>query len=427
MAPVQAATPLPAETSVVIVGGGIIGAATAFYLSENGIPNVLCEKGEIAAEQSSRNWGWCRTIGREPREIPLSQLSLSLWRGLNEKLGVDTGFRPTGSMYLSATQAQFAADLAWLERVRGHQLNIRTLSSAALQDMLPASPQAWAGALHAPDDGRAEPGLAAQAIAAGAAARGTTVLTRCAVRAVETKGGRIASVITERGPIRCENVVVAGGAWSRLFLGNLGIDLPQLRVLASVLRTTPLENGPEIATKTLNFSFRRRLDKGYTVATAGTTISQITPDTFRQFGRFMPSLRGYWRALRFRVDGSFLEELRTPRRWQPDAVTPFERTRILDPKPSQAILSRTIRDLRAAFPVFDTVSVAGTWGGMIDVTPDSGPILDALPGTPGLYVATGFSGHGFGIGPGAGHAMAALVSGRTPSVDLKPFSYARFF
>jgi glycine/D-amino acid oxidase-like deaminating enzyme len=198
-------------------------------------------------------------------------------------------------------------------------------------------------------------------------------------------------------------------------------------VLASVLRTTPLENGPEIATKTLGFSFRRRMDGGYTVATAGTTISQITPDTFRQFRRFLPSLKEYWGALRLRVDGSFVEELRTPRKWRPDEVTPFERTRILDPEPSQAILSKTIRDLRAAFPVFNTVSVAQTWGGMIDVTPDASPIIDALPGTPGLYVSTGFSGHGFGIGPGAGKVTADLVSGDTPSVDLAPFAYRRFF
>jgi glycine/D-amino acid oxidase-like deaminating enzyme len=424
---VRSAATFPTQTEIVIVGGGIIGSATALYLSEKGIPNVLCEKGEIAGEQSSRNWGWCRTLGREMREVPLSLFSLSLWRDMKRKVGAETGFRQAGTLYLSANQAELENDVAWLARAREYQVNANVLSPADVKMLLPGSSREWTGGLYAPEDGRAEPAMATQAIAAAAAARRTTVLTQCAVRSVETTAGRVSGVVTEHGLIRCDGVVVAGGAWSRMFLGNAGIALPQLRVLASVLRTTSLENGPEIATKTLNFSFRKRLDGGYTVATAGATISQITPDTFRQFASFFPALRNHWSALRLRLDSSFLEEMRTPRRWQADEVTPFERMRVLDPAPSQTILNRTMRDLRAAFPAFNAVSVAATWGGMIDVTPDSGPIIDELPTMPGLYVATGFSGHGFGLGPGAGRTVADLVAGDTPIIDTRPFSYRRFF
>src|SRR3954449_12718677 len=90
----------PTETRVVVVGGGIIGVCTAFFLARKGVPVVVCEKGVIAGEQSSRNWGWCRTMGRDPRELPLAIESLKLWRGLNQRIGDETGFRQIGTLYI---------------------------------------------------------------------------------------------------------------------------------------------------------------------------------------------------------------------------------------------------------------------------------------------------------------------------------------
>ena len=82
--PVASDEALPASTGVVIIGGGIIGTCTAFYLARKGVPVVLCEKGHIAGEQSSRNWGWCRKMGRDPREIPLAIEALRLWGEMND-------------------------------------------------------------------------------------------------------------------------------------------------------------------------------------------------------------------------------------------------------------------------------------------------------------------------------------------------------
>src|SRR5271154_3628206 len=94
--PVQGSDTLPSKTSVVVVGGGIVGACTALFLAEKGIPVVLCEKGIIGGEQSSRNWGWTRVMGRDKREIPLGLESLKLWRGMNQRIGAETGFRQSG-------------------------------------------------------------------------------------------------------------------------------------------------------------------------------------------------------------------------------------------------------------------------------------------------------------------------------------------
>src|ERR1700741_1210602 len=89
--PVQSDPSLPARADVVIVGGGIIGTSTALFLARKGVSAVLCEKGHIAGEQSSRNWGWCRKMGRDPRGIPLIIESLRLWQGMNEMVEAENG------------------------------------------------------------------------------------------------------------------------------------------------------------------------------------------------------------------------------------------------------------------------------------------------------------------------------------------------
>ena len=101
---------LPRRAAVCVIGGGVAGVTTALELAERGIDVVLLEKGEIAAEQSSRNWGWCRQMGRDPREIPLIQISLRLWDGMNARVGGETGFTRCGIIYLSETEAELAAD-----------------------------------------------------------------------------------------------------------------------------------------------------------------------------------------------------------------------------------------------------------------------------------------------------------------------------
>ena len=390
---------VPKKADVVVIGGGIVGASAALALAERGLKVALCEKGRIAGEQSSRNWGWCRRMGRDPAELPLGIESLRLWSGLNERVAAETGFRRTGISYLAEKPREMAA----LERMhddgRRHGVDTRLLSAEDAATLLPGLSRHVLGALYAPDDGRAEPALATPAIAAAARRLGAAIFTQCAVRGVETAGGRVASVITERGPIQTQAVLLAGGAWSRVFAGNAGVELPVLKLLSSVMRTLPLEGPPEIAVGNGEFGFRKRLDGGYTIAHRGASQAQITPDSFRLFWTFLPALMGQRRELRLRLDKMFFEELKTPRRWALDAKSPFEAVRVLDPEPSASILSEARAKLVRAFPAFAPMVEAERWGGVIDATPDGVPVISAIAHRPGLYVATGFSGHGFGIGP----------------------------
>ncbi|HEY8288114.1 MAG TPA: FAD-binding oxidoreductase [Acetobacteraceae bacterium] len=418
---------LPERTRVVVVGGGIIGACTAWFLARKGVPVALCEKGEIAGEQSSRNWGWCRKMGRDPREIPLAIEALRLWAELDTLLGAETGFRRSGIVYLCRTQEELAHREAWLNQAgRPHQLDSRLLTRDEAGRVLPGLAGTWAGALFTPSDGRAEPQRAAPAIAQAARRAGAAILTRCAVRGIETRAGRVAAVVTEKGRIDCDNVVLAGGVWSRLFCRPLGLRLPQLKVMSSVMRTEKLAGGPETSAGGFGFGLRKRQDGGYTVASWSGNVVDVVPDSIRFLPEFLPALRMQRRSLRLRVGRRFVDEARLPRSWSLDGVSPFERVRVMDPAPYEPILEQARAHLTAAFPVFHGMRIAERWGGVIDVTPDAVPVISPVDALPGFFIATGFTGHGFGIAPGAGRLMAELVTGETPVVDPAPFRYSRF-
>ena len=424
--PVASDPEQPARTGIVIVGGGIIGVCTALFLAEKGHAVVLCEKGRIGGEQSSRNWGWCRTMGRDTGEIPLALESLRLWRGLNERTARDTGFRQPGILYLCETEKEVADQAAWLDQARQYQVDAHLLRGGGLDNVMPGASAGFIAGMHTPTDGRAEPSMAAPAIAEAARAHGTVILTGCAVRGIDLQGGRVAGVVTEKGRIACDSVVLAGGAWSRLFCGNAGVDFPQLKVLASVFRTKPLSGAPEITAAGSVFAFRKRLDGGYSIARRNANTAEITPDHFRLLADFLPRLRANRHEIRLGVGRRTWEELRTRRRWSLDEATPFEAVRVLDPAPKEGILAEARSVLSRVFPAFGKMEVAQSWGGMIDVTPDAVPVIDRVERIPGFFIATGFSGHGFGIGPGAGRLMADLVVGNTPVVDPTPFRLNRF-
>jgi glycine/D-amino acid oxidase-like deaminating enzyme len=300
------------------------------------------------------------------------------------------------------------------------------LSGAEVSALMPGASRSWAGAIYTASDGKGEPQMGAPVIAAAAQRNGATILQRCAVRGIDSTGGRVTGVITEKGRIACQSVVLAGGAWSRLMCGSMGIELPQLKVLLSVMRTEKLEGGPEISATGTGFGYRKRMDGGYTISNRGANIFDIVPDAFRLLPDFMPLRRKQSGGTRLRLGKRFVTEWATPRRWNVADETPFEQVRTLDPKPSQAVLDRARTNITASFPVFKNMTVAQSWAGYIDVTPDAIPVISGVDELPGFFIATGFSGHGFGIGPGAGRLIAEMVAGEPTVVDPTPFRLSRF-
>jgi glycine/D-amino acid oxidase-like deaminating enzyme len=314
----------------------------------------------------------------------------------------------------------------WLSHARLYQLDSRIIDRDELARLMPGANGKFKGALYTASDGRAEPQKAAPAVALAARRLGAKVLTNCAVRTVEREGGKVAAVVTEKGRIRTNAVVLAGGAWSSLFMGNLGIRLPQLTVINSVLRTAPLEGAPTAALWMTGYAFRKRLDGGYTIANGAANLHELSPDSFRFLKDFIPALQVEWRSHQLRVGRRFLQEAGFKKSWTGDERTVFEEIRINDPAPEKSSLAKAMRGLTRDFPAFAKAQVVQEWAGRIDVTPDIVPVISDVDGVPGFFVATGFSGHGFGIGPGAGRLVADLVMGREPVVDPTPFRLARF-
>ena len=106
---VETSPDLPHAADAVIIGGGIVGAFTAYYLAQRGMNVALLEKGRVGAEQSSRNWGWCRQQNRDTRELPMATKSLDLWERFAAETGENTGFRRCGLLYLSDSDAELAS------------------------------------------------------------------------------------------------------------------------------------------------------------------------------------------------------------------------------------------------------------------------------------------------------------------------------
>lgn len=420
--------PLPASADCVVIGGGIIGVMTAWALAKKGLRAVVLEKGRVAAEQSSRNWGWIRQQGRDPAEIPIMVEANAMWRQLSAEIGPELGLKQTGVLYLTDRPKGLAAYEDWMVHARAHGLDTRILTSAEVSEMAPSASKSWVAGLWTASDMRAEPWQAVPALARAAVAAGVTIVEHCAARVIDTAAGRVSGVMTEKGRIAAPSVVVAGGAWSSLFLRRHGVNIPQLSVRATAAATAPLPDvfGSPAVDETV--AWRRRQDGGYTLAPGAFHDMFVGPDAFRAFRAFIPQLSAAPFGTRYRIAAlkGYPDAWGTARHWSGEDVTPFEKMRILNPEPNAAQVAKIARDFAARFPSVGEVRIKAAWAGMIDTMPDIVPVLDRAPTIEGLVIATGMCGHGFGIGPAFGRLAAALVTGDAPGHDISRFRLSRF-
>ncbi len=426
--PIRFPGPPPAACDVVVLGGGVIGVMTAWFLAERGLKVTLCEKGRIAGEQSSRNWGWIRQQGRDMGELPIMMESLRLWKSLAQEFGETLGFRQEGVLYLAKTEAEVGRFEAWLSDAKPHGVDTHMMTAGAVAEKLKGSAKTWVAGLYTPSDARGEPWQAVPRLVEGAIARGAVVVEHCAVRRLDVQAGRVTGVHTEQGRIACAQVVVAGGAWSALFLRSEGVNIPQLSVLASVAATEPMaEIFPGNACDD-DFAFRRRQDGGYSIAPGSGHDFYIGPDAFRDLRTYLPVLKKDFRSTSFRpmAPKGYPDAWGTKRHWGGEEASPFEAVRVLNPTPNMDRIAKVQSAFAAAFPAMGRPRLRAAWGGMIDTMPDVVPVVDRVAALPGLTIATGMSGHGFGIGPGMGRVVADLVAGNDPGHDLSRFRLSRF-
>ncbi|KFF49310.1 D-amino acid oxidase [Gammaproteobacteria bacterium MFB021] len=416
---------LPTEADAVVIGGGVIGTCTAHFLARRGLKVALIEKGRIAGEQSSRNWGWCRQQNRDARELSMATRSLDLWETIARDLDVDLGFRRCGLLYLSDDEAELEGWASWGRFARGEGIDTRMLNAAEAAQRGAATGKPWKGGVWSPTDGTADTSRAVPLIAAGLAAQGSSVHQFCAARGVETAGGRVTGVVTEHGTIRTSRVVMAGGVWASTFVKQLGIGFPQTAARSSLLSVLPPDSRLPAALHTSRVTATRRADGAYTLAVSGLAKLDPTPQGLRYARQFLPMFARRWQLLSLGDLRGWLAGHEGRQSWRLDRPTPMERNRVLDPLPDAAVIETIVHRARQLLPALGTSPVQASWGGYIDSTPDGVPVIDGTVGPEGFMLASGFSGHGFGIGPGAGQLIAELVCGDPPSLPHTQYALSR--
>ena len=414
------------KADVVIIGAGIVGCCTAYYLAKKGVKVAIVEKGEVAGEQSSRAWGWVRQQGRNPREIPLVTFSKGLWSGLSDEIGADVEWIEEGSLKLAYTEEDLSHFEDWAREARVLGLDTRVLTRDEVKREIPALEGAFVGGIHTPSDGQTEPGRATEAIAWAARESGVALHTGRAVEGLEMEGGAIKAVVTDKGRIETDKVVCAAGAWASKVGRMVGVHLPQRVVKGTVVCTEPTDIISHCTVMTPDVTFRQKRDGTFYISNGTRSDYYVDLQSLRNFGLFIRNFLRVKKTMNVHVGKELFDDVLRALPGSPAKAHPFAHTVGVEPEPNGRFVEQSISHLRKLLPSVGELGIQRTWAGRIDASPDATPVLGEVPGVKGFYFATGMSGHGIAMGPGAGLVMSQLVLGETPSVDLHPFRFTRF-
>lgn len=418
---------LPQRADVVIVGAGIMGCATAYYLARHGIKAVVLDKSRIAGQQSTRAWGFVRKQGRDPSEMPLAIASNRLWLRLEEELQTDLGWRQGGCLYVGHDARQMAHYEACLETSRQHGVDTRLLSANEVRALVPGFEADQIGGLFTPSDGQAEPRLVAPAFARRAAELGARFIEGCGLTGIDVAGGKIVAARTEQGEIRTDRIICTAGAASWRVLRSLGIVLPQHQVRGTVARTS---SGPAVGAVACiggGIGWRQRSDGSFNLANDARVDVDVTLGHLRALEWYMGPLLQNYRSFNFKLNGAFLDDIRQ-RLPTSETGRNGHLVGVRDPllPTNDGDIRSCLARLRKALPSQGNVEIVERWAGGIDVLPDGIPVLDA-PATPsGLMIATGFCGHGFALGPIVGKTLADWLTTGQPGINLHDLRLSRY-
>ncbi len=367
----------PARADLAVVGGGLVGLASAVEAAHAGLRVVLLEADHCGRWASSASAGGVRSLDRHPAEIPLARAALEVWRELPAIVGDDGGFEVTSQVRVAEDAAALAALETRAARVRdlgwSHE---RVVDAAAVRRRVPAMADHVQGALVVDDDGFADPLRCVHAYRRAAVTAGVDLREGVRVRAIEREGGGV-RLATTAGEVQAGHVVNAAGAWGADLAAAVG---EPVRARTAALQMTVLERvaafvEPVIGSEGHKLSLKQGAE--------GTVI----------------------------IGGAYEGRL--------DAAT--GRT-ALAPSKVAANLANAVR----LFPHLRTARIVRTWAGVEGMTADALPVLGPSGAVPGLVHAFGFSGHGFALAPLVGRLVADLVGGRASDLPLAPFAVERF-
>ena len=376
-------TSLPDRAEVVIIGGGVMGASTAFHLAEAGVTDVLLlEKDSLACGSTSKSAGGVRAQFSDAVNIALGIRSLPAFEQFGVRPGGEIDLHQVGYLFLHTDETAWAVaqEAVAIQNSLGIPTQLLTAAEAgALSKGVEVGDVI--GATFHPRDGYCSPENVVQGYAAGARALGATVRTGVGVTGIETSGGEITGVVTDQGVVATSTVVCAAGAWSREVGRWVGVDLPIDPLRRQIIVTEPLNE---------------ELLALYPMNTPMTIDAASTFYLHREGPGLLVGMSYQDESLGFH-DG-FSED------WLPDLLEAMER--------------------RA--PALLDVGIAHRWAGYYEVTPDHNAVIGEATSVSRFLYAAGFSGHGFLQGPAVGEVMRDFYLGQTPVVDVSTMSADRF-
>ena len=414
------------QADVAVIGGGIAGSAIAYHLAKGGAKVVLLEKGEIADEQSGRAWGFVRQQGRSPREIPLMMECNKMWQSLSEELNADIEWVQGGNLAVAYDDDRMGQLEEWCKVGQEHGLDVKMLTGNQVHDMIPQASGTFAGGMYTPSDGHAEPVKATTALARAAQENGAEIITSCAVENIETSNGQVTGVVTESGLVRAPVVVCAAGAWSPKVARMAGLSLPYRVVRATVTETTPTVPISPVGFWSPDLSFRQRPNGSFYVASAARSDYDVDLESFRDIRIFWPNFLKNRKNFKIHVGKELVQDILRFMPWSPTKKHPFAHTVGVEPEPNQDKVATTMQRFHKLFPSLESVGVKRVWAGRIDATADAVPVMGEVNNPKGFIFATGFSGHGFAMGPIVGRVISELILEGKPSIDLYPLRHSRF-
>jgi glycine/D-amino acid oxidase-like deaminating enzyme len=360
------------ETDTIIIGGGIIGCASAYYLASRGIRSVVLERRGIATEASGANAGMVGASAGVPgRTLAHTKKSLELLARDAEELGRPVELVRQGRVVLAAADGEWAEVQEFAATRQAAGVETQLISADELRELEPAVGPGFVGAAYVPGDGHVNPFLLAHAYAAAARRLGAEIRHHVEAIRLEVADDAVAGVFTQTGFIRARRVVVAAGAWSSLLLAPLGIAIPVRPGRGQMLVTEAL---PPVTARVIR-----------------------TPEIgIRQ------DVHGHV------LIGSAVEDVGYDR----EVTLP--------------VLSRFCRLAAAVAPVLKDARIIRTWAGLRPMTPDSLPIIDRVPGIDGLLLATGHSRTGMTYAAVSAWLLTQLITDGRTDLPLDPFRLDRW-
>lgn len=369
------------KSDVLIVGGGFMGAASAFFLRQRGRSVTLLERDQIGQYASGVNFGNVRRQGRALCQLDLANRSWALWRRLPELIGEDLEFLPSGHMRVCYDEAHIEELRAYAAAPETRALDLEVITGKALHERFGfLGPEVKAGS-YAPHDGHANPRLAAPAFARAAIRAGARVEEHTEVRDVQKIAGQFHVTTVDGRLFIAEQLLITAGAWGSKLSEQFGEPVP--------LET----HGPQMAVTE---------PVPYSLPTVIGVFTKIPEEViyFRQIARGNIVIGGGYRS-------------------RPDMLT-----RRVQVEPRSTL--NQIEQMQRLLPAAVNLNIIRVWSGIESYTPDSLPVISASGKVDGLFYAFGFCGHGFQLGPGVGDVMAEWMSTGQTSTHVAPFDVRRF-